>query len=208
MGLTSYNPHKEVITALVGGVGFYLINHLTLKPTSIVSKIDRIRETLFGIRTRFLELIKKNTLTKYSWVFLKNVPISLATSKALSLFIYFIARTTEEAERDEFFIYVHCIKYLSFLLFFSLFVNEDLNPSPPKGRPPPKELGEEEQAIDFINRRSAYFSSLKKRHSTQPNHSKTWKDSRRTSGANLGQKPPLTPSNPGGSKFFLNKKTK
>lgn len=167
-----------------------------------MSKIDRIKETLFGIRTQFLELTKKNTLTKYSWVFLKNVPTSLATSKALSLFIYFIERTTEEPKRDGFFIYVNCIKYLSFLLFFSLFVNEDLNPSPPKGRPPPKKRGEEEQSIDFINRRSAYFSSLKKRHSAPSNYSKIWKDSRRASGANLGQKSPLTPSNPGGFKFF------
>lgn len=185
--MTNYNPYQEAVTALVGGAGLYIINQLTLKSTSTVSKIDRIRETLFGIYTRFLELTKKNTLTQYSWVFLKNIPASLAASKAISLASYLLLKMLEEAHwGKDICIYANGMKYLSFLLILSLLIDKDLNP--PKKRPNKREEG----ATSFLDP-SFYFRSLKNKHYV-------WKDYSQT---NLGQKSSLTPLNPVGSKIVF-----
>ncbi|MGL4539605.1 MAG: hypothetical protein ACRCU0_01325 [Candidatus Rhabdochlamydia sp.] len=75
-GLYSYNPYKEAISAFVWGVTPRAINVLTSKPTENASKIDYIREKLFGIRTQFLQLTQTNKLTKYSWFILNDVIIA------------------------------------------------------------------------------------------------------------------------------------
>ncbi len=193
MGLTSYNPYKEAITMLVGGASPYLIDHLTLEPTSVVSKIDRIRETLFGIRTRFLKLTQKNALTKYTWFLLKSVPYSLATSKVFSLPMYLMIKSEKEMVITEnTLILINCVKHLVFWLFLSASVYDELNPLPPKnplieGSPP---------------RDSSYPVYYYNRPATLNYSGGAWKDSRRVSEANLGQRSPLTPSSPGGYKFF------
>ncbi|HEV3269441.1 MAG TPA: hypothetical protein VGZ69_02190 [Candidatus Rhabdochlamydia sp.] len=92
MSLTSYNPYKEAISMGLAKVGPYLIDKLTLEPINVVSKIDRIRETLFGIRTQFLLFTQKNSLTKYTWVFLKSIPNSLVISRGFALSFYLMTR--------------------------------------------------------------------------------------------------------------------
>lgn len=179
MGLTSYNPYKEAITMLVGGASPYLIDHLTLEPTSVVSKIDRIRETLFGIRTRFLKLTQKNALTKYTWFLLKSVPYSLATSKVFSLLIYLMIKSEKEMVITEnILILINCVKHLIFWLFLSASVYDELNPLPPKN---PLEGSSPQHSSYLVYRPNTLNYS-----------GGAWKDSRRVSEANLGQ----IPSNP------------
>ncbi|MGL5263700.1 MAG: hypothetical protein ACRDAI_03875, partial [Candidatus Rhabdochlamydia sp.] len=76
MNLYNYNPYREAISALVWGVAPRLVNILTSKPTENASKIDHIREKLFGIRTQFLKLTQTNKLTKYSWFILNDVVVA------------------------------------------------------------------------------------------------------------------------------------
>ncbi|VHO04157.1 hypothetical protein [Candidatus Rhabdochlamydia sp. T3358] len=192
MGLTSYNPYKEAITMLIGGAGPYLINQLTLKPTNIASKIDRIRETLFGMRTRFLELTQKNALTKYTWVFLKHIPTSLAVSKAFCFIFYLVFKMTEPNICESNLIFINNIKHLSFLLTLGVSIYDELNPSPPKSRELTGSWGYNP------NDRASYYASLRNR--LPENHSRVaWKDYS-TPPVNLGQKSLLTPSNLGGFK--------
>jgi hypothetical protein len=202
IGLTSYNPYKEAITILVGGTGPYLINHLTFKPESISSKIDQIRETLFGIRTRFLELTQKNALTKYTWLFLKYIPTSLALSKVSSFTVYLIVRMEEPNISKNALIHINCWKHLFFLIILSVYIYDELNPSPPKQRSfnNGRELiGSWEDSPS--DQRAAYFVPLRNDRQTTLNYSeRAWKASRRTSETNLGKKSPLAPSNPGGFK--------
>ena len=203
MGLTSYNPYKEAITMLVGGAGPYLINRLTLKPTSIASKIDQIRETLFGIRTRFLEFAQKNALTKYTWVFLKNIPTSLAASK-LTFFVFYLAFIKEEIPiSEDTLIYLNGIKHLLFLTLLGLFIYHELNRSPPKQSS--FDRGELTGSLEYNpNRRASYYAWLRNRPPDSTTHNYggvAWKDYS-TPSVNLGKKSPLTPLNPGVSKLF------
>lgn len=106
MGLTSYNPYKEAISGIVWIFGPRLINDLSLKPTGTISKIDHIRERLFGIRTQFLQFTQTNTLTKYTWVLLKKAPIGIGCSTLLILFFYHISDPKPAAHK------LHLCKYL------------------------------------------------------------------------------------------------
>lgn len=90
LGFASYNPLKEVIYAAAWLAGPFLIDKLSLKPTSIVSQIDRIRENIFGMRTQFLAFTQTNALSQYTWAFLKNFPLCMALSTTFVLGVYFV----------------------------------------------------------------------------------------------------------------------
>ncbi len=75
-GLYSYNPYREAISAFVWGITPRLVKILTSKPTENISKINYIREKVFGIRTQFLKLTQTNKLTKYSWFILNDVIVA------------------------------------------------------------------------------------------------------------------------------------
>ncbi len=87
LGFTSYNPTRELIYAAALLVGPFLIDKLSLKPTNVVSQIDRIRENIFGAKTQFLTFTQTNALTKHTWIFLKNFPTCLALSSLCLLII-------------------------------------------------------------------------------------------------------------------------
>lgn len=84
-----------------------------------------------------------------------------------------------------------------FLIILSVYIYDELNPSPPKQRffNKGRELiGSWEDSPS--DPRAAYFVPQ-----TTLNYSeRAWKASRRTPETNLGKKSPLTPSNPGGFK--------
>ncbi|MGL5626552.1 MAG: hypothetical protein ACRDDW_03410 [Candidatus Rhabdochlamydia sp.] len=71
-----YNPYREAISAFVWGITPRIVNILTSKPTENASRIDFIREKIFGIRTQFLKLTQTNKLTKYSWFILNDVIVA------------------------------------------------------------------------------------------------------------------------------------
>lgn len=87
LGFTSYNPTRELIYAAACLAGPFLIDKLSLKPTNVVSQIDRIRENIFGVKTQFFAFTQTNALTKYTWIFLKNFPTCLALSSLCVLII-------------------------------------------------------------------------------------------------------------------------
>ncbi|MGL4540049.1 MAG: hypothetical protein ACRCU0_03640 [Candidatus Rhabdochlamydia sp.] len=87
LGFTSYNPTRELIYAAALLVGPFLIDKLSLKPTNVVSQIDRIRENIFGVKTQFFAFTQTNALTKHTWIFLKNFPTCLALSSLCLLII-------------------------------------------------------------------------------------------------------------------------
>lgn len=135
LGFTSYNPLKEVIYAAAWLAGPFLIDKLSLKPTSIVSQIDRIRENIFAMRTQFLTFTQTNTLSQYTWAFLKNFPLCMALSTTFILGVYFV-RSEMVANPQVF----HSCKYALAVIFSLLaFSPEEAEKGNSKKTPPSEE---------------------------------------------------------------------
>jgi hypothetical protein len=131
LGFASYNPRREIIYAAAWLIGPFLIDTLSLKPTNVVSQIDRIRENIFGVKTQFLAFTQTNALTKYTWIFLKSFPTRLALSTLFVLAICSDPKTVVDPYMFQ------SAKYGLATLFslINLAPNEVKNDKPPKNFP-------------------------------------------------------------------------
>lgn len=71
--LHTYNPYREVLSALIWAGASRVINILTSKPVGIASKIDQMRDMLFETKMRFLTFVKKDSFTRYTWILVRDM---------------------------------------------------------------------------------------------------------------------------------------